>query len=77
MNVSRLSDLNDSPQNKILKQILSIGDQHIVVIDKTIIQKIGIEDNDTIFLEQEFREEDSSIFMKIKKMNLKEIKSTI
>ena len=77
MNVSRLSDLNDSPQNKILKQILSIGDQHIVVIDKTIIQKIGIEDNDTIFLEQEFREEDSSILMKIKKMNLKDVKSTI
>ena len=76
MNVSRLSDLNDSPQNKILKQILSIGDQHIVVIDKTIIQKIGIEDNDTIFLEQEFREEDSSILMKIKKMNLKDVKST-
>ena len=77
MNVSRLSDLNDSPQNKILKQIWSIGDQHIVVIDKTIIQKIGIEDNDTIFLEQEFREEDSSILMKIKKMNLKDVKSTI
>jgi hypothetical protein len=70
MNVSRLADLNDSPQNKILKQIWSIGDQYFVVIDKSIIQKLGMDDKDTIFLEQELREEDNSILMKIKKMNL-------
>lgn len=70
MNVSRLTDLNHSQQDKILKQIWSIGDQHLVLIDKSIIQKLGIDDNDTIFLEQEFREEDNSILMKIKKMNL-------
>lgn len=70
MNVSRLTDLNHSQQDKILKQIWSIGDQHLVVIDKSIMQKLGIDDNDTIFLEQEFREEDNSILMKIKKMNL-------
>ena len=70
MNVSRLSDLNHSQEEKILKQILSIGDQYLVVIDKSIIQKLGIDDNSTTFLEQEFREEDNSILMKIKKMNL-------
>ena len=73
MNVSRLTDLNDSPQkDKILKQILSIGDQYLVVIDKSIIQKIGIDDNNNeiTFLEQEFRHEDNSILMKIKRMNL-------
>ena len=70
MNVSRLTDLNHSQQDNILKQIWSIGDQHLVVIDKSIMQKLGIDDNDTIFLEQEFREEDNSILMKIKKMNL-------
>lgn len=70
MNVSRLTDLNHSQQDKILKQIWPIGDQYLVVIDKSIIQKLGINDNDTIFLEQEFREEDNSILMKIKKMNL-------
>ena len=70
MNVSRLSDLNHSQEEKILKQILSIGDQYLVVIDKSIIQKLGIDDNRTTFLEQEFREEDNSILMKIKKMNL-------
>jgi hypothetical protein len=74
MNVSRLNDLNHSSsrQNKILKQILSIGDQYLVVIDKSIIKKLGIDDNDNeiTFLEQEFRQEDKSILMKIKKMNL-------
>lgn len=70
MNVSRLNDLNDSQQDKILKQILSIGDQYLVVIDKTIIQKLGIDDNEITFLEQEVREEDKSILMKIKRMNL-------
>lgn len=70
MNVSRLTDLNHSQQDKILKQIWSIGDQYLVLIDKAIILKLGIDNNDTTFLEQEFREEDNSILMKIKKMNL-------
>ena len=74
MNASRLNHLNDSQQkDKILKQILSIGDQYLVVIDKSIIQKLGIDDdndNNITFLEQEFRQEDNSILMKIKKMNL-------
>jgi hypothetical protein len=70
MNVSRLTDLNHSQQDKFIKLILTIGDQHLVLIDKSIIQKLGIDDNSTTFLEQEFREEDNSILMKIKKMNL-------
>ena len=71
MNASRLNHLNDSYQkDKILKQILSIGDQYLVVIDKSTIQKIGIDDNNITFLEQEFRQEDNSILMKIKRMNL-------
>lgn len=76
MNDSKLTDLNDSQQKgKILKQVLSIGDQYLVVIDKSIIQKIGIDDNNNdnneiTFLEQEFRHEDNSILMKIKRMNL-------
>jgi hypothetical protein len=67
MNVSRLTDLNHSQQDKIIKQIWSIGDQYLILIDKSIIQKLGIDDNSTTFLEQEFREEDNSILMKIKK----------
>lgn len=70
MNVSRLADLNDSQQDKILKQIWSIGDQYLVVIDKTIIQKLGIVDHDITFLEQELRQEDNIILMKIKKIHL-------
>lgn len=70
MNVSRLTDLNHSQQDKFIKLIWIIGDQHLVLIDKSIIQKLGIDDNSTTFLEQEFREEDNSILMKIKKMNL-------
>jgi hypothetical protein len=73
MNVSRSTDLNHTQQqDKILKQILSIGDRYLVVIDKSIIQKLGIDDNDNniTFLEQEFRQEDNLILMKIRKMNL-------
>jgi hypothetical protein len=70
MNVSRLADLNDSQQDKILKQIWSIGDQYLVIIDKTIIQKLGIVEHDITFLEQELRQEDNTILMKIKKIHL-------
>ena len=52
MNVSRLTDLNHSQQDKFIKLIWIIGDQHLVLIYKNIIQMIGIEDNDKIFLEQ-------------------------
>lgn len=72
MNISRLADLNDSSDKK-LKQIWPIGNQHLVVIDETIIQKLDMNDNDTIFLEQELKQEDNTILMKIKKIHLSDL----
>ena len=67
MNNSAISDLNNSTK---MKQIWQLGNKYLVIIDNSIIEKLDIAENITTFLEQEFREEDNSILMKIKKMNL-------
>ena len=61
---SKNSNLKDS---KKLKQIFPFEDKHLVVIDKSIIQKLGINDNITIFVEQEITQ-DNAILMKIRKI---------
>ena len=59
-------DINNS-QPKKCKQLWTIADKYLVIIDKSIIEKLGIKDNSTIFLEQEVLP-DNTILMKIKKL---------
>jgi hypothetical protein len=66
MNNYIVSDLNNSTKPKICKQLWPFCDKHLVVIDKSIIQKLGITENSTVFLEQQMTH-DNTILMKIKK----------
>ena len=50
------TDLKDS-QSKKWKQIWQLGNKHLVIIDESIIQKLGITENSTIFVEQEITED--------------------
>jgi hypothetical protein len=59
-------DINNS-QPKKCKQLWTIADKYLVIIDKSVIEKLGITDNSTIFLEQEVLP-DNTILMKIKKL---------
>jgi hypothetical protein len=61
------SETSNLKHSKKLKQIFTFEDKHLVVIDKSIIQKLGINDNLTTFVEQEITQ-DNSILMKIKKI---------
>jgi hypothetical protein len=54
-------NLNESP---LLKQWGEITGKHLVIMDESIIQKLGITDNITIFVEQELT--DDGILMRIK-----------
>ena len=65
MNNYTLSDINSS-KPKICKQLWTLGDKHLVIIDKSIIEKLNIIENSTIFLEQEILK-DNTILMRIKK----------
>lgn len=60
---SENSNLKDS---EILKQIFLFEGKHLVVIDKSIIQKLGINDNITTFVEQELT--DDGIMLRIKNL---------
>jgi hypothetical protein len=64
MNNLSNSDLKDPPE--ILKQLWEIAGKHLVIIDESIIQKLGINDNLTTFVEQEITQ-DNAILMRIKK----------
>ena len=66
MNNSTIPDLSNSP-NKILKQVWPIANKHLVLIDESIIRKLGIDPTKTIFVEQELRQDDNTILMHIKK----------
>lgn len=67
MNNYTNSDINNSKHNKICKQLWTLGDKHLVIIDKSIIESLGInENNSTIFLEQEVLQ-DKTILMRINK----------
>ena len=60
MNRASISDLKDS--QKIFKLLWQVGNKHLVIIDESIIQKLGINDNIT-FVEQELT--DNGILMRI------------
>ena len=61
---STISHINNS-KPKICKQLWPLGDKHLVIIDKSIIQKLGITENSTVFLEQQITH-DNTILMRIK-----------
>ena len=61
-----IPDLNNSAKPKIGKLLWIYGDKYVVIIDKSIIQKLGITEDSTVFLEQEVIQ-DEMILMKIKK----------
>ena len=66
MNNSTLSDINNS-KPKIFKQLWTLGDKHLVIIDKSIVEKLGITENSTVFLEQQITHDNNTILMRIKK----------
>lgn len=64
INNSSNSDLKDS--QKIQKLIWSVGTKHLVIIDESIILKLGIHDNITTFVEQELTKD--GILLRVKKL---------
>ena len=67
MNNSAISNLNNSTNYNNWKQIWQLGDKHLVVIDESIIQKLGINNDLTTFVEQELTDE--GILMRVKRLN--------
>ena len=67
MNSSPNSDLKDS--SGIIKPLFIFENKHLIIIDESIIQKLGIKDNPT-FVEQELT--DDGILMRIKKFSFLE-----
>jgi hypothetical protein len=67
MNNSAISNLNNSPKNKKWKQIWQLGNKHLVVIDESIIQKLGINDDLITFVEQDLTDE--GILMRVRRLN--------
>lgn len=49
---------------EVLKQIFAFEGKYLVIIDKSIIQKLGINDNITTFVEQELTQD--GILLRIK-----------
>lgn len=65
MNNYTISDLNNSKYKKC-KQLQTLGDKHVVILDKSIVEKLGITEDSIVFLEQEILY-DNTILMRIKK----------
>ena len=59
---------NNREKNKIFKQIWQLGSKHLVIVDESIIQKLGITDEKTFFVEQEVLEDNQTILMRISKI---------
>lgn len=59
------SNSNLKASSEILKQIWEIAGKHLVIIDESIIQKLGINDNSITFVEQELT--DDGILMRIRR----------
>ena len=79
MNNSTISNINNSTvstitkdikknNNKIFKQIWQLGNKHLVIVDESIINKLGITENSTFFVEQELIQDNTTILMRIKKI---------
>lgn len=66
MNNYTLSDINNSKHNKICNQLWTLDDKPLVIIDKSIIEKLNIIDISTIFLKQEVLNDNTNL-MQIKK----------
>ena len=79
MNNSTLSDINNttvstrttiasniSNNNKIIKQIWQVGNKHLIIVDESIIRKLGITENSTFFVEQELNQDNTTILMRLK-----------
>ena len=64
MDNTKVCDINNS-NNNICKQLWQLGGKHLVIIDKSIIEKLGITENSIIFLKQELTSE-NAILMKVK-----------
>jgi hypothetical protein len=62
MNNPSKSDLNDSP--KIWKQIWQLSNKHLVIIDESIIQELGINDNLITFVEQKLTQDGILLIIK-------------
>ena len=69
MNNSTISDLNNSTKNKIFKQICQLGNKYLVIIDESIIEKLGITENITTFVEQELTQDNKTIMLKVVEFN--------
>ena len=69
MNNSTISDLNNSTKNKIFKQILQLGDKYLVIIDESIIEKIGITESSPLFVEQELTQDNKTIMLRVVEFN--------
>ena len=77
MNNSTLSDIKNAnisannitasktSNNKIFKQIWQLGSKHLVIVDESIIQKLGITENSTFFVEQELSQDNTTILMRL------------
>ena len=59
---------NTNTKNKIFKQIWQLGNKHLVIVDESIIIKLGITENSTFFVEQELTQDNTTILMRIKKI---------
>ena len=80
MNNSTLSDINNTTvstrttiasnisnnTNKIFKQIWQVGNKHLIIVDESIIRKLGITENSTFFVEQELDQDNTTILMRLK-----------
>ena len=65
MNNCTNSDLNNS-NKKVSKFLWPFEGNHLVIIDKSIVEKLGITENSTVILEQQILH-DNTILMRIKK----------
>lgn len=83
MNNSTLSDINNttvftptttasniSNNNKIFKQILQVGNKHLVIVDESIIRKLGITESSIFFVEQELDQDNRTILMKLNNLGI-------
>ena len=80
MNNSTLSDINNTTvstrttiasnisnnNNKIFKQIWQVGNKHLIIVDESIIRKLGITENSTFFVKQELDQDNTTILMRLK-----------
>ena len=85
MNNSTISDINSpvtinannisensvkNSNKKKFKQIWQLGNKYLVVLDESIIQKLGITNDSTFFVEQEITNDNTAIMMRINKLQI-------